>query len=191
MTQEFLNNPKNRSIFITGEIEERLAENAICKLLELDSQSSEPITVYINSKGGSLPSALAIYDALRTVDSSIVTISVGYSGSAALMLMLAGDERLSYENSVFFYHETVLSKTDIKSPESSEATAEGYKIFNEKYNGIIKERTNIPMLEWQNNFKGRTVKFFDSEKALSLGFIHAIIGYALKDNSKLKENLYG
>ena len=58
---------KERIIFISGEIDDDLANSVIAQLLYLDSISQEDISLYINSPGGSITSGMAIYDTMNFV----------------------------------------------------------------------------------------------------------------------------
>src|SRR5512145_1925628 len=74
---------KDRIIFLGGVIDDAVANSIIAQLLFLDSQNSkEDIKLYINSPGGQVTSALAIYDTMRYVKPSVATICVGTAASA-------------------------------------------------------------------------------------------------------------
>jgi len=82
---------KDRIIFFGGMIDDISANSIIAQLLFLDSQSSkEDIKIYINSPGGQVTSALAIYDTMQYVKSDVSTICVGMAASAAALLLAAG-----------------------------------------------------------------------------------------------------
>ncbi|PIR73811.1 MAG: ATP-dependent Clp protease proteolytic subunit [Candidatus Moranbacteria bacterium CG10_big_fil_rev_8_21_14_0_10_35_21] len=82
---------KDRIIFLGGMIDDISANSIIAQLLFLDSQSSkEDIKIYINSPGGQVTSALAIYDTMQYVKSDVSTICVGMAASAAALLLAAG-----------------------------------------------------------------------------------------------------
>jgi ATP-dependent Clp protease protease subunit len=87
----------DRIIFITGEIEDNMA-NAICaQLLFLQSQDPEkPINVYINSPGGSVTAGLAIYDTMNYVKCPIATYCIGQAASMGAVLLSAGDKGMRY-----------------------------------------------------------------------------------------------
>lgn len=68
---------KDRIIFLGGPIDDAVANIIIAQLLFLDSQSSkEDIKIYINSPGGQVTSALAIYDTMQYVKCDICTVCV-------------------------------------------------------------------------------------------------------------------
>ena len=82
---------KDRIIFLSGPIDDGIANSIIAQLLFLDSQSSkEDIKIYINSPGGQVTAALAIYDTMQYVGADVSTICVGSCASAAALLLTAG-----------------------------------------------------------------------------------------------------
>jgi ATP-dependent Clp protease protease subunit len=82
---------KDRIIFLGGEIDDAAANSVIAQLLFLASQNSkDDIKIYINSPGGQVTSALAIYDTMQHVKADVSTICVGMAASAAALLLAAG-----------------------------------------------------------------------------------------------------
>lgn len=82
---------KDRIIFIGGPIDDIVANSVIAQLLFLESQNSkEDIKIYINSPGGVVTSALAIYDTMQYLKPDIQTICVGLAASGAALLLAAG-----------------------------------------------------------------------------------------------------
>lgn len=96
-----------RKIYLFGEINNERAEKFIAQLHELFEQSSEPVTIYINSCGGSVTDALAIYDVLRAAPCAIHIIGLGKVHSSAITILLAADRenRASYPNTEFMSHD--------------------------------------------------------------------------------------
>lgn len=82
---------KDRIIFLGGPIDDVVANSIIAQLLFLDSQNNkEDIKLYINSPGGQVTSALAIYDTIQYVKADVATICIGMAASAAALLLTAG-----------------------------------------------------------------------------------------------------
>jgi ATP-dependent Clp protease, protease subunit len=82
---------KDRIIFLGGPIDDIVANSIIAQLLFLDSQNNkEDIKIYINSPGGQVTSALAIYDTIQYVKADVATICIGMAASAAALLLTAG-----------------------------------------------------------------------------------------------------
>ncbi len=85
---------KDRIIFLGTPINDQVANAVIAQLLFLESQdSSSDVKLYINSPGGSVTSALAIYDTMQYVKCDVSTICVGLAASAAALLLAAGAKK--------------------------------------------------------------------------------------------------
>ncbi|MDD5489851.1 MAG: ATP-dependent Clp protease proteolytic subunit, partial [Candidatus Moranbacteria bacterium] len=98
---------KERIIFLGGPIDDHVANSIIAQLLFLYNQNSkEDIRIYINSPGGSVSAALAIYDTMQYVKCDVSTICVGLAASAGALLLTAGakGKRLCLPNSEVLLH---------------------------------------------------------------------------------------
>ncbi|PIP27483.1 MAG: ATP-dependent Clp protease proteolytic subunit [Candidatus Moranbacteria bacterium CG23_combo_of_CG06-09_8_20_14_all_39_10] len=101
---------KDRIIFLGGPIDDAVANIIIAQLLFLDSQSSkEDIKIYINSPGGQVTSALAIYDTMQYVKADVSTICIGMAASAAALLLAAGKKgkRIILPNGEVLIHQVM------------------------------------------------------------------------------------
>ena len=87
---------KDRIIFISGEINDELADAVIGQLLFLDSKSHDNINLYINSPGGSITSGMAIYDTMNFIKSDVSTICIGMAASMASVLLASGSKGKRY-----------------------------------------------------------------------------------------------
>ncbi len=98
---------KTRSIMLTGEITKESADQVIRNLLVMDSESSDPITIYINSPGGDVDGGFAIYDMIRFVSSPVRTVGIGLVASAAVIVLLAAqkENRYGFTNSTYLIHQ--------------------------------------------------------------------------------------
>ena len=82
---------KDRIIFVTGEIEDQMADLIIAQLLFLESEDPDKdIHLYINSPGGSVSAGLAIYETMQYIRPDVSTICVGMAASMASVLLAAG-----------------------------------------------------------------------------------------------------
>jgi len=81
---------KDRIVFITGEIDDVMANNVIAELLYLDSINNNDINIYINSPGGSVSAGMAIYDTINFLASDVSTTCLGIAASMAAFLLAAG-----------------------------------------------------------------------------------------------------
>ncbi len=101
---------KDRIIFIGSPIDDGVANTVIAQLLFLQSQSTkEDIKIYINSPGGSVTSAMAIYDTMQHVKPDVETICIGLAASAASVLLAAGakGKRFALPNAEVMIHQVL------------------------------------------------------------------------------------
>ncbi len=101
---------RDRIIFLGSPIDDVSANIIIAQLLFLDSQASkEDIKLYINSPGGSVTSAFAIYDTMQFIKADVSTICVGIAASAAALLLAAGarSKRIALPNSEVMIHQVM------------------------------------------------------------------------------------
>jgi len=99
---------KDRIIFVSGEVEDGMANAIVAQLLFLDAQDNEKdIVMYINSPGGVITAGLAIYDTMRHIKSDVSTVCVGQAASMAAVLLAAGakEKRYSLPNSRIMIHQ--------------------------------------------------------------------------------------
>lgn len=98
---------KTRSVMISGEINKDIANDFAQRMLVLDAESSEPITVYINSPGGDVDSGYAIYDMIRFVQSPVRVVGIGLVASAAALIYLSvpAERRFAFPNSTYLIHQ--------------------------------------------------------------------------------------
>jgi len=88
---------QERIIFLGSDIEDNIANVVMAQMLHLDADDSEKdIQLYINSPGGSVTSALAIYDTMQFIKSPVSSICIGQAASAAAVLLLAGEKGKRY-----------------------------------------------------------------------------------------------
>ena len=163
----------NRIIFITGEINDNLANIVISELLYLDSLNNDDIYMYINSPGGSVTSGMAIYDTMNYVKSDIKTISVGMSASMAAFLLASGTKgkRCALKNSEIMIHQplggTSGQATDIK------IACEHILKTKNKINKILSDITNKDIKRIEKDTERDN--FMSSSEALLYGLIDEII----------------
>ena len=101
---------KDRIVFIGSPINDDVANTVIAQLLFLESQNSkEDIKMYINSPGGSVSAAMAIYDTMQYVKPSVQTICIGLAASAASVLLSAGakGKRFALPNAEVMIHQVL------------------------------------------------------------------------------------
>ena len=82
---------KDRIVFVTGPIDDNMANVVIAQLLFLESEDPDKdIHLYINSPGGSVSAGMAIYDTMLYIKPDVSTICMGMAASMASVLLAAG-----------------------------------------------------------------------------------------------------
>lgn len=99
---------KDRIIFLGSDVNEASANVVVAQLLFLQSEDSKKdIFFYINSPGGSVYDALAIYDTMQYVTNDIQTVGIGVQASAAAFLLSSGTKgkRFVLPNATIMIHQ--------------------------------------------------------------------------------------
>lgn len=98
---------KDRSILLTSQIDDDLSSMIVAQLLHLEADNNQDIFIYINSPGGSITAALAIYDVMQFIRSRVVTICFGQACSAASLLLCAGEKRMITNHARVLIHQPI------------------------------------------------------------------------------------
>ena len=99
---------KERVIFITGPIEDYMANLIVAQLLFLEAENPDKdINVYINSPGGAITSGMSIYDTMTYIKPDISTLCIGQAASMGAILLAGGTEgkRFALPNSRIMIHQ--------------------------------------------------------------------------------------
>ncbi len=99
---------KDRIVFLTGGIDDDMANLVIAQLLFLESEDpKKDISLYVNSPGGSVTAGLAILDTMNHVKPDVSTVVVGMAASAAAVILAAGakGKRYALPNSEVMIHQ--------------------------------------------------------------------------------------
>lgn len=102
---------EDRIIFLGVQVDDASADDIMAQLLVLESQDPDsPITMYINSPGGSFTALTAIYDTMQYIKPQIQTVCLGQAASAAAVLLAAGSpgRRLALPNARVLIHEPAM-----------------------------------------------------------------------------------
>ena len=82
---------KERVIFLTGQVEDHMANLIVAQLLFLESENPDKdIHLYINSPGGSVTAGMSIYDTMQFIKPDISTMVIGQAASMGAFLLAAG-----------------------------------------------------------------------------------------------------
>lgn len=99
---------EDRIIFLTGEINDQVADVVVAELLYLEGKdSTKDICLYINSPGGSVTAGMAIYDTMNYIKCDVSTICIGMAASMGAFLLSSGTKgkRYALKNSEIMIHQ--------------------------------------------------------------------------------------
>ncbi len=165
---------KDRIIFLGEPIDDAVANILIAQLLFLDADNSkQDIKLYINSPGGSVTSAMALYDTMNHVKSDVSTICIGQAASAAAVLLAAGakGKRIALPNARVLIHQ-VMGGAEGQQKDIVIAANEITRIKNQ-LNHILSKHTGQPVKKIESD----TDRDFwmTSDEAKKYGIIDKII----------------
>lgn len=134
---------KRRQIFLWGEINDESAEAIVKRILFFDMQSSDDITLYINSPGGVISSGLAIYDAMQFAKSDVVTVCMGQAASMAAVLLCSGTKgkRQAWEHARVLIHQPLISGNMFGPASDIQIQAEEMLRVRDNLNQILADHT--------------------------------------------------
>ena len=165
---------KERIIFLGEVIDDAVANTVIAQLLFLDAENSkEDIKLYINSPGGSVTSALALYDTMQHVKADVATICIGQAASAAAVLLACGAEgkRFSLPNARVMLHQ-VMGGVEGQQKDVEIQAREMLRIKNQ-INNILVQHTGQPLKKIEADTDRDF--FMTAEEARKYGVIDKII----------------
>jgi ATP-dependent Clp protease protease subunit len=165
---------KERIIFIGSGINDQVANAVIAQLLFLESQDNKSdVKIYVNSPGGSVTSALAIYDTMRYIKCDISTICVGLAASAASLLLSAGKKgkRFALPNSEIMIHQ-VMGGVEGQATDIDIHSKHILKI-KERLNKILAKHTGQKLAKVTKD--AERDYFMSAEEAMKYGIIDKII----------------
>ncbi|WP_223068236.1 ATP-dependent Clp endopeptidase proteolytic subunit ClpP [Paenibacillus caui] len=165
---------KDRIIFLSGAIDDEVANLVIAQLLFLDAEEpGKDIHLYINSPGGSITAGMGIYDTMQYIKSDVSTICVGMAASMGSLLLTAGapGKRFGLPHSEVMIHQPLGGvqgqAADIK------IHADWILKTKEKVNQIYVERTGQPLEKIQRDTDRDY--FLSADEAKAYGIIDKVI----------------
>jgi ATP-dependent protease ClpP protease subunit len=155
-----------RAIFVDSPIDDDLVKRLTPTILQLRQESQEPITVGIDSPGGSLEALETLVGLLKGPNQDgnvgkIITVCTGKAYSAAANLMAFGDWSVALKHSKILYHDVRYVGIEDLTPEIAARTAAELKEHNERFALRLADEI-VYRLVW--NYVSLEDKFEDSRK---------------------------
>ena len=166
---------KDRIIFLGTAIDDGVANAIIAQLLFLEQQNpKEDIKIYINSPGGSVSSALAIFDTMQYIRCDVQTICVGIAASAAALLLSSGKKgkRFILPNAEVMIHQVMGGAQG----QASDINIHAQHILKtkEKLNGILAKNSGQKFEKVEKD--SDRDYFMSAQEAVKYGIVDKMIG---------------
>jgi ATP-dependent Clp protease protease subunit len=165
---------KDRIIFLGEPIDDHVANTVIAQLLFLEADNSkEEIKIYINSPGGSVTAALALYDTMQFMKCDVSTVCIGQAASAAAVLLASGTKGKRYilPNSRVLIHQ-VMGGAEGQQTDVAIQAKEMLRIKNQ-INTILSKHTGQSMKKIEQD--SDRDYFMTAEEAKKYGLVDKII----------------
>jgi ATP-dependent Clp protease protease subunit len=167
----FAYNNVKREIYVTGEITDDLYQNVIAAFRELDDKKGK-ITIILNSAGGNVNTALAMYDLFRLAKNKTTCYCMGNCMSAAMVILCGCDECYATENCRFMVHPVSLNDTG--GPLTFlQATVGEVAHSNEIAITLLAKHSGLTRKEVVNLCKDTT--YMSAEQAVGYGWFDGIL----------------
>ncbi|MFI0446082.1 ATP-dependent Clp protease proteolytic subunit [Actinomadura sp. 6N118] len=166
---------EDRIIFLGTPVDDTAANDITAQLLALEGiDPDRPISLYINSPGGSLTSMLAVHDTMQYIRPEIETTCVGQASSAAAILLAAGTpgRRAALVNSRILLQQPA---TDVQRGQSSDLEIQAREIIRmrERMEEILAEATGRDLAEVAADIDRD--RFFTAAEAREYGLIDEVL----------------
>jgi ATP-dependent Clp protease protease subunit len=164
---------KSRSIIISGEINQALAEKVTAQLLILQEMGDEPIKIFINSQGGHVEAGDTIHDMIKFVKPRVIVIGTGWVASAGITIYLGADKenRYSLPNTRYMIHQPL---GGFNGP-ATDIGIEAKEIIRvrKRINTIISDATGQPLEKIEQDTDRNY--WLNSNEAVEYGIVGKII----------------
>ncbi|MGM0460866.1 MAG: ClpP family protease [Fibrobacterota bacterium] len=166
---------EKRNIFLWDAVTDETAKSVVEKILYLDSMSSDEITLYINSPGGSISAGLAIYDAMQFASSDIRCVCMGQAASMGAVLLCAGTDKKRdiWENARVMIHQPLISGNMYGPASDIEIQAEEMLRIREVLNDILARHTGMDVKQIEKDTDRDN--FLSAQEAVDYGLADNVI----------------
>lgn len=165
-----------REIFLTEEVNAATSNELLKQLMYLEGQdTTQEITIYINSPGGEVISGLAVYDFISLMRSPVRTVCTGTAASMGAILFLAGQKREMLPHTRLMIHDPSFSGGSIGGKKSHEIRHELEKLDEVRtaLAEIIAEKTGKSIEEIYDVTSDDT--FYSAKEAIEFGLATGIM----------------
>ncbi len=165
---------KERVIFLTGQVEDHMANLVVAQLLFLESENPDKdIFLYINSPGGSVTAGMSIYDTMQFIKPNVSTVCMGQACSMGAFLLAGGalGKRYVLPNSRVMIHQPLGGFQGQAS--DIQIHAQEILTIKSKLNRLLAEHTGQP-LEVIERDTDRD-NFMSADQAVEYGLVDSVL----------------
>ncbi|WP_286181775.1 ATP-dependent Clp protease proteolytic subunit [Rhizobium sp. ICMP 5592] len=163
------NSASTAYLYFSQQIDDKSTLELTSGLISLRSQGYKTIDLMINSGGGDISSGIALYHILSSMDVTLNTYAISNVESAAILLFLAGKERVANKESIFAFHSGRMSFNNEKlTPGEINERYSALENDDDRMKEIYKERLSITDKQY-SDFFGSELRFVRAPEALSIG----------------------
>ena len=163
----------SRSLIISGELNQELAEKVATQLLILQEMGDEPIKLFINSQGGHVEAGDTIHDMIKFIKPRVIIIGTGWVASAGITIYLAADkeDRYSLPNTRYMIHQPLGGCQG----QATDINIEAKEIVRvrKRINNIISNATGQPLEKVEKDTDRNY--WLNAEEAVDYGIVNKII----------------
>ena len=165
---------KERVIFLTGQVEDHMANLIVAQMLFLEAENPEKdIYLYINSPGGVITAGMSIYDTMQFIKPDVSTICMGQAASMGAFLLTAGakGKRFCLPNSRVMIHQPLGGyqgqATDI------EIHAREILKVKARMNELMAQHTGQPLEQIERDTERD--RFLSAPEAVEYGLVDSVL----------------
>ncbi len=163
---------RKRVITLEGQITIESASEIVRQLFVLGSESSDNITMLINSGGGIVRAGLSIIDAMKLVSSEITCVCTGDAYSMAAFIFAQGDKRLMLPHSKLMIHQALIGGYIEGGSKTLAEISKNLNSISDTVTELLAERTGKTMKELKKAMDHDN--FMTPEEAISFGIADAV-----------------
>ena len=164
-----------RTLIISGEINQRLAASVTAQLLALAAESSDEITMFINSQGGHVESGDTIHDLVRFLTPRVRVVGTGWVASAGALIYVAVplEHRYCLPNTRFLLHQPAGGSSG--SASDLEIEAREILKMRDRLNRVFSRQTGQPLERIEEDTRRNF--WLSAEEAKAYGIVGRIIDH--------------
>ena len=167
---------KDRIIFITGGIDDEMANLIVAQLLFLSNEDPHAdISVYVNSPGGSVSAGLAIFDTMQFIRPAVATYCIGVAASMGAVLLAGGQKgkRFVLPNSRVLVHQPLISGVLTGPATDLDIEAQEILRLRKRLYEILAEQTGKDYETIERDCDRN--KWLDADEAIAYGCVDSVL----------------